>query len=194
MSQTDEAAGFDHAVGRLVGHQTVRVERAPIAQFARAIGEDSDIYLDLRAAQAAGFDSVPIPATFPFAMGYWGAVPELQPEGETELDLPPELSQLGHIGVVMAELIATLGPGLVLHAEQDFEYQRQIVVGDVLTASTRIAGVETKKSRDSILTFVAIETEWTDAHYGKPVLTSTFTAVHRAKHEPPTPSSEGTTS
>lgn len=184
MSQTGGKPNFDSAVGWQVGRQVIRVERAPLARFALAIEDDSEVFQDLRAAQAAGFSCIPAPTTFPFAMGYWGTLKELQPEAEpSHLDLPAELSQLGHIGVVMAALMEALGPGLVLHAEQEFDYRRPVVAGDVLNADTSVTSVDTKHSKNSVLTFVAITTAWTDANSGDLVLSSTFTAVHQAGRE-----------
>jgi acyl dehydratase len=93
--------------------------------------------------------------------------------------------QLGHIGLVLAELMAECGPGLVLHAEQEFEYHRPVVVGDVLRGENAIVDVYERPSDGVTLTFVVIESVWSDAGSRAPVLTARFTAVHR----PPKPSS-----
>jgi hypothetical protein len=79
----------------------------------------------------------------------------------------------------MQELSAELGPGLVLHAEQEFAYHRTPLVGNVLRGTTTIVDVFTRPSSGRVLTFVVVETAWTDAGSDEPVVTCRFTAVHQ---------------
>ena len=50
--------------------------------FAAAVGSTSPIYHDLEAAKAAGFDAIPSPPTWPFAMEFSGKFAEIQPEDD----------------------------------------------------------------------------------------------------------------
>jgi hypothetical protein len=111
-------------------------------------------------------------------MLHWGTAPELTEEFGGD-PVPPNpqgeiLEHLGHIGHVMAELMTELGPGLVLHAEQDYEYHRPILVGDVLRGENAISDVYRRADK----TFVVIETHWVDVRTGNPVLTGRFGVVH----------------
>lgn len=89
---------------RFIGYRTpefdVEVEKGRLRQFARAIGETDPVYLDERAARAAGHASLPVPPTFLFCL-------------EMERDDP-------------YDRFATLGIplGRVLHGEQRFVYHR----------------------------------------------------------------------
>ncbi|MGH9058569.1 MAG: FAS1-like dehydratase domain-containing protein, partial [Acidimicrobiales bacterium] len=65
-------------IGKVSGRRVVAVDRAPVANFARAVKDTDPVYRDPRTAQAAGLADIPAPPTFPFAMAYWGTYPELQ--------------------------------------------------------------------------------------------------------------------
>ena len=85
---------------------------------------------------------------------YWGAFAEEQP--------PDPTGGANPMHTIMGELFAK--GALVLHGEQEFEYHRPIVVGDVLDGEGRRSPTSTRRrptARD--MTFVVIETEWTDA-------------------------------
>ena len=80
----------DDTLTQLIGTRTssadVVVERGPIAAFALAVCDQNPIYRDPRASEAAGFDAIPAPPTFPFADGDVGPVrracnPDDQPVG-----------------------------------------------------------------------------------------------------------------
>jgi hypothetical protein len=170
-------------VGRRCGEQIVVIDRGPVSNFALALGDRSPEYQDRRAALAAGFAEVPAPPTFPFVMQHWGVRRELldqygiEPVPDTAFTGVAD--QLGHIAAVMQELSAELGPGLVLHAEQEFAYHRTPLVGNVLRGTTTIVDVFTRPSSGRVLTFVVVETAWTDAGSDEPVVTCRFTAVHQ---------------
>jgi acyl dehydratase len=157
------------AVGKVSGRRVVAVERAPVAAFARAVHDTDPVYQDPRAAKEAGFDAIPAPPTFPFAMAHWGTFPELQ-EGLEPVGSNPLWGVMG-----------SLGPGLILHGEQDFEYHRPVLVGDVLYGEDVIADVYERESDTHLMTFIVTETEWKDAETGEPVVTSRMNLIHRAK-------------
>jgi hypothetical protein len=157
------------AVGRVVSRQVVEIERAPVANFARALKDRDRIYRDQNAAVDAGFRDVPAPPTFAFAMDFWGKHRELQ-EGLESVDGNP-----------VAEIIAQLGPGLMLHGEQEFDYHRPIVAGDVLSGVGVLTGVYQRESPGALMTFIVTETTWSDRESGEPVVTTRFNLIHRAK-------------
>lgn len=156
-------------IGKPTGTVTVVVERGPVSNFATAVGSDDPAYQDPRAAEALGFSAIPAPPTFPFVMQHWGAFPELQGGG----------SDGGN------PLAAVIGPltakgGLILHGEQEFEYHRPVMVGDVLRGEGHIVDAYTKESKGHTMTFVVNETVWTEAATGAPVVTTRFNLIHRS--------------
>jgi acyl dehydratase len=157
-------------IGRETGRARVQVERAPLANFAKAVKDDNAVYSDVNAAEAAGFDGVPAPPTFGFALEFWGRYPELQ-KGLTAVEGNPMMEVIGKL---------MQNGGLVLHGEQEFEYHRPIVAGDVLRSEGKVVDAYEKESKGKTMTFVVTETVWSDDKTGEPVLTSRFNLIHRA--------------
>ncbi|HLI73950.1 MAG TPA: MaoC family dehydratase N-terminal domain-containing protein [Acidimicrobiales bacterium] len=155
-------------IGKPISKQTVVIERGPVANFATAVCDPNPAYRDPRAAQEAGFDAIPVPPTFPFVMQTWGDFAELQPAEK------PAGNAMGEvIGPLMAK------GGIILHGEQEFVYNRPVLVGDVLTGEGRIVDAYTKESKGKTMTFVVTETVWRDEK-GEPVVTTRFNVIHRA--------------
>ena len=157
-------------IGRETGRARVQVERAPLANFAKAVKDDNAVYSDVNAAEAAGFDGVPAPPTFGFALEFWGRYPELQ-KGLTAVEGNPMMEVIGKL---------MQDGGLVLHGEQEFEYHRPIVAGDVLRSEGKVVDAYEKESKGKTMTFVVTETVWSDDKTGEPVLTARFNLIHRA--------------
>jgi acyl dehydratase len=156
-------------IGKETGRARVHVERAPLANFAKAVKDENPVYHDPRAAKAAGFDAIPAPPTFGFAMEFWGRYAELQ-EGLTPIEGNPMFEVIGKL---------MQNGGLVLHGEQEFEYHRPIVAGDVLRSEGKVVDAYEKESKGKTMTFVVSETVWTDDKTGDPVLTARFNLIHR---------------
>lgn len=159
-------------IGQVSGRRVVVVERGPLSVFADAVKDRNPIYHDRRAAAEAGFRDIPAPPTFPFAMGFWGAFRELQAELEPVPSNP------------MWEVMGRLGPGLILHGEQEFEYHRPVVVGDVLYGQDVLSDLYEKETDAYLMTFLVTTTEWvdySDGSEGDPVLTTRFNLIHRAR-------------
>jgi acyl dehydratase len=156
-------------IGRSVTKSKVVIERGPVSNFAVAVCDSDPVYRDLEAAREAGFDAIPVPPTFPFVMSNWGHFPENQP-----VDLPSgnPLDEL--LGPLMAK------GGIILHGEQEFEYHRPVVVGDVLTGESIIIDTYRKESKGRTMTFVVTETVWKDDTTGESILTSRFNFFHRS--------------
>ena len=157
-------------IGRETSRSRVHVERAPLANFAKAVKDDNPVYSDINAAEAAGFDGVPAPPTFGFALEFWGRYPELQ-KGLTAVEGNPMMEVIGKL---------MQNGGLILHGEQEFEYHRPIVAGDVLRSEGKVVDAYEKESKGKTMTFVVTETVWSDDKTGEPVLTSRLNLIHRA--------------
>jgi acyl dehydratase len=157
------------AIGKPTGAHKVRVQRGPLEFFARALFDDNPVYHDVARARAAGFANLPAPPTFSLAMAHMGAAAEEQPGGPT-----PGGNSLEEL---MEELMS-MG-GLILHGEQQFEYHRPIVVGDVLVGEGRIADVYERESKSAVMTFIVMETVWRDEVSGEPVVTERLNLIHR---------------
>jgi hypothetical protein len=160
-------------IGKKTSAFRVRVERQPVASFAAAVLDNSPEYRDVAAARAAGLPNIPAPPTFSFAMPYWGAFEsEEQPPDPTEGGVNP-------MHAIMGEQFAK--GALVLHGEQEFEYHRPMVVGDVLDGEGVIVDAYEKDTDSALMTFVVIETVWKDAASGDPVVTERFNLIARLR-------------
>jgi len=156
-------------IGKPTSAVRATVERGPVAKFAAALGNDDPVYSNADAARAAGCGNVPAPPTFTFALPYWATAAEDQPPDPTDGENP--------MHAVMGELF---GQGaLVLHGEQGFTYHRPVEVGMVLDGRGVVRDVYEKETDAATMTFVVVETEWTEAATGDPVVTETFNLIAR---------------
>jgi acyl dehydratase len=158
-------------VGTKTGTTRVVIERGPVANFARALKDDNPVYHDRAAARAAGFADIPAPPTFGFCMAHWGAFGDIQPADGPDVDR-------GVLSRAIGELMGR--GGLILHGEQEFEYHRPIVVGDVLVGEGEVVDVYEKESKGKTMTFLVTETRYRDDRTGEPVLTTRFNLIHRS--------------
>lgn len=158
-------------IGSPTGRSKVVIERGPLSIFARSVKDENPIYQDTRVAQEAGFDDIPAPPTYAFSgMTFWGTFPEIQPQDETAgRNVTMEI-----MGGLMAK------GGLILHGEQEFEYHRPLLVGDVLIGEGKITDVYEKESKDRTMTFVVTETVWREEKTSEPVVTERFNLIHRS--------------
>ncbi len=157
-------------IGKPAGTTVVAVERGHVTQFAAAVKERSPVYRDTREAQAAGFAGIPAPPTYPIAMGNFGAYPEIQPVGSKGVSDSPMASLLGPL---MSK------GGIILHGEQEFTYHRPVYAGDVLEGNGTVVDAYQKESKGKTMTFVVVETVWTDKESGEEVCTSRMNIIHR---------------
>ena len=108
-----------------IGHEfkpfTIKIEVGRLRFFAKAIGEKNPIYSDEKAAQAAGYKTIPAPPTFMCSLDLQG--PELLP----------------------AVKLLGLDIGKVLHGIQEFEYLGLIYAGDRITQQSKIVDIYDKK-------------------------------------------------
>ncbi len=165
-SQEDVLKGI---IGQPTGKAKVMVERGPVTHFADAVLSTSPIYRNPNAAKAAGFDAIPAPLTWPFAMEFAGKWEEIQPA-----DAPTGSPLMAAMGPLMAK------GGLILHGEQEFIYHRPVQVGDVLVSEGKITDAYQKESKGKTMTFIVSETNWSDDKTGEPVVTARFNLIHRS--------------
>jgi hypothetical protein len=151
-------------IGRQTGAWRVALDRSVLANFAAAVGDASDAY---RRSDA------PAPPTFTFAAPFWSRLST----GDQPADPTAGAGKPMH--TIMGELH---GKGaLVLHGEQEFEYHRTPVAGDVLDGVQTITDIYEKSSDSADMTFVVMETQWTDTRDGSPVVTERFNLIARLK-------------
>jgi acyl dehydratase len=94
------------------------VSRVKIAEFADAIGDQNPIYRDRAAARAAGHPDVIAPPTFAIVIS------------------------MAATRRVMADPGLGLNYAMVVHGEQRFEYRRQLLADDVVTAQATISDIK----------------------------------------------------
>jgi acyl dehydratase len=128
------------------------VSRVKIAEFARAIGEQSPLCFDSEAARKAGYPDVIAPPTFAIVISSAGAWNVVHDPG------------LG------------LNYSRVVHGEQRFEHTRPLHTGDVVITRTTIEEMKPLGKHTSLTTRTVIET--TD---GEHVCTARNTLIERGE-------------
>ena len=123
--------------GRVLRPHTVAVERGRLRFFAKAIGQQDPVYVDVDAARAAGHPDLPVPPTFLFCLG---------------MDSPHFHEFHTLVGLDLPR---------ILHGEQTFVYHRMAYAGDVLTMQPHIEDVFDK--RNGALEFAVKATRVTNA-------------------------------
>lgn len=111
------------------------IERGKIKEFAQAIGDNKDIYLDPRKASEEGYSDVAAPPTFGTVIDLWGGG-----------------------GFLEMCSVLKLNPVKVLHGEQEYEYFGDIVAGDVIRAETSVVGFHEKEK----MYLITLETVYTN--------------------------------
>lgn len=139
-------------IGREFPAHAVDVEKGALLFFAKAVGEESPIYVDEQASRDAGYRGLLAPPTYAFSLNLAG---------------PDGLGFLETLGIDIAN---------VLHGEQSFEYFGEICAGDRLTLQGRVTDIYSKKG--GALEFVVLEISVTN-HLGELVCKLTNTTVVR---------------
>ncbi len=148
---------FDKSkIGQSFASFTIEVQRNKIHELTSAIGDDNPVYHSREAAQAAGFQDVPISPTTPTMFNFWGA----RQSG----------NNLASIGIDVRR---------ILHGEEEYEYLGPIYPNDVLTGITTLVDGKTRQGRDgSSMDILTTETHYTNQH-NQPVLNARSTIVVR---------------
>ena len=111
----------------------VQIEAGPVRIFAGVVGADEELHGSAVVAGAAGFAGIPIPPTYGFVMGYWGALPSPR---ESEVIQAGELADLGAVSNALMR-----DGGMVLHGEQEFRYHRPVLVGETVDVTGTVLSV-----------------------------------------------------
>lgn len=119
-------------------------------EFARATYATDPAHTDLEAATARGFRDVLAPATFPVVI------------------------QQAALDMLVADPEAGIDFSRVVHGDQRFDYHRDVVAGDELTATLRVTKVQSLGGHTMVTAEVAMSDE-----AGLPVVTATSTLVIR---------------
>ena len=151
-------------IGAKTGAWNVVLDRAVLANFAKACADSSRAY---RA------DVVPAPPTFTFAAPYWSAL------STNDQPADPTSGGANPMHKIMGDLFAK--GALVLHGEQEFTYHRTPMSGDALHGEQKITDIYEKDTDRAHMTFVVMETTWTDANTGDPVVSERFNLIARLK-------------
>jgi acyl dehydratase len=137
-------------IGRRSEPVVHEVEKNEIRRFAEALGDPNPVYVDEAAARAAGHAGLVAPPTY-------AAVVAANERFRLSLDL---------------------GTKALLHVDQQLEYGRQIVAGDALTLTSRVADVQERAGASGPMDILVIEDEARDGH-GQLVFRARSTLVIR---------------
>ena len=151
------------------------IEAGHILLFARAVGDDNQIYYDEDYAKSTEPGSIIAPPTFVQASAQFDPDYVLRPKiGETWFG-----SGKNPTGLTKSDDDGGMGAGL--HAEQHFEYHRNLKPGDVLTATTKPGKTWEKQGRRAgKLMFSETIVEYRDQN-GELVVTATGVGVRTEK-------------
>lgn len=133
----------------------IHVERGKVAEFAHAIRDENPVYHNESAASDAGFETIPAPLTFSRIFMFDR---HLVHEGSVPFDLG-------------------FDEHYTVHGEQEYVYERPVVVGDTLEATATLTDVYQRERDDgSTMTFAKLEMEFCDENDDL-VLTSMKTII-----------------
>ena len=118
------------AIGKTTSTSRMEVEKGHIRRFALAIGDDNRLYHDEGYAKKSRYGGVIAPPTFPTTFGFEG-------------------------GRVLEGL--DINHSRLLHGEQEYEYFRPIMAGDVISFSTTITDVAEKEGRSGVMDIITTE-------------------------------------
>jgi len=127
-----------------------RVDPGNVVRFADAIGDPNPVFHDPEAARALGYPGQIAPPTFVTVM-------QIMTSGQVVVD--PELG---------------LNYALVVHGEQEYEWERPVRVGETLRATPRIVDIYARGPNE----FVVIEADIMD-EAGNPFAVSRTTLLSR---------------
>jgi len=129
------------------------IERGKIREFAKAILDDNPIYTDLTYGANSKFKGILAPPTFTATKAFWR-------QGESVSER------------------TGLDSHFRLHGEEEFEYHKPILAGDVLTCRSKITeAYEKPGKRGGKMTFIVSEFTFYNQKKEK-VLVSRTTTIH----------------
>ena len=148
-------------IGHTTAPTTHSVDAWRVRLFCRAIGETDPVFHDPAAAARAGHRACPVPPTF---------LKALESEHQS--------------GAALMTLLDAPMTG-VLHAEQSFEFDAPVHVGDVVAITRTVTDMVDK--RGGAMTFITVDSHFSVA--GRPVGRATQTVMLRDPAPTAVPSS-----
>jgi acyl dehydratase len=121
-------------IGHTTAPTTHAVDAWRVKLFCQAIGDSDPVFHDPVAAKRAGHPACPVPPTFLKAI-----------ESEHQS------------GAALMKLLGTPVSG-VLHAEQSFEFEAPVYVGDAVEVSRTVSDMFDK--RNGAMTFIVVESDF----------------------------------
>jgi peroxisomal enoyl-CoA hydratase 2 len=121
-------------VGKTGTPFTVPIEWSKVREFARAIKDPNPVYFDPELAKKE-CNGIPVPPTFLQVAAFWQNADSI-PSADFDMRR-------------------------ILHGEQEFEFFKPVLVGDVLTGTARVVDVlEREGGRGGKMTFMITEIEY----------------------------------
>jgi acyl dehydratase len=140
-------------IGKELPSFELPLERGKIREFANAIDDDNPIYHDPSYAARSEFGAILAPPTFAATKAFW------------------------RNAKVISDLTG-LDPRYRLHGEEEFEYFKPVVAGDVLACKVKISDAYEKPGkRGGKMTFVVLEFAFYNQKGEKALVTRT-TSIH----------------
>jgi acyl dehydratase len=134
----------------------VHVEPVKLGELALAIGGPNPVYQDQQAAQAEGYENIPLPPTAATIFLFW--------ENRRFIE------QLAELGLDVTRLI---------HREESYEYLAPIHPGETLTGVMTVLDGSTRRGRgDSTIDLVTLRLDYTNRE-GQDVLKATTKLITR---------------
>lgn len=108
---------------------TVRIEQREAQRYAYAVGDENPVYFDEAAAHAAGYRTLTVPPTF-----ITHAIVPPRPAGEMRTD-----------GLYRDGTGVRLEVSRMMFGGEEWDFLDDVCVGDVITATTRLAALDQKE-------------------------------------------------
>jgi acyl dehydratase len=126
---------IDHTfIGTTTAPTRIAVDAWRVKLFCQAIGETSPVHWDEAAARAAGHRACPVPPTYLKAL------------------------ESDHCSSATLLKLLKVSVGKVLHAEQSFEYQQPVHVGDEVEITRSVTDLYDKRA--GALSFIVVQTHY----------------------------------
>ena len=163
------------------------IEAGHVLMFARAIGDPNPIYADADVAATSEVGAIPAPPTFVTASAQFDPDYPLRPKpGQPWFGSGREATGAKPTVPSGGKSEDGGGGGTSLHAEQHYEYHRNLKPGDILTATQKPGSTWEKEGRRSgKLVFSESITEYRDQH-GELVVTARGVGVKTERVVEPT--------
>ena len=140
------------------------VGRNDVRRFARAVGADDPVHLDVEAARAAGYRDLLAPTYFPYVVRMHASNltgrDGLDPDGSASQDVPP------------------LDTKRAMAGETEIEMGVPVLAGDTITMHKQIVDLYEKVGRSGPMVFVKTQFTFRNQH-SEMVMTERFTRIYR---------------